>query len=123
MFFFRDNYKRRSLHFTPCVNQIVMSSSGITIMAKIQSTAANLYQHVYQRSSTAVRQQRSVTKLTKNNTRTGNSVTGSVSTSVGIRGFPDLLRCCKNARGLRREIFRPFPVAVTVTWTSPFPKP
>ncbi|CAH3161829.1 unnamed protein product [Porites lobata] len=30
-----------------------MSSSGITITAKIQSTAANFYQHVYQRSSTA----------------------------------------------------------------------
>ncbi|CAH3161834.1 unnamed protein product [Porites lobata] len=65
---FRDNYKRRSLQFMPCVNQIVMSSSGITITAKIQSTAANFYQHVYQRSSTAVRQQRSITKLTKNRT-------------------------------------------------------
>ena len=63
-----DNYKRGSLQFVPCVNQIVMSSSGITITAKIQSTAANFYQHVYQRSSTAVRQQRSITKLTKNRT-------------------------------------------------------
>ena len=53
----------------PCVNQIVMSSSGImTITAKIQSTEANFYLHVYQRSSTAVRQQRSITKLTKNRT-------------------------------------------------------
>ena len=45
------------------------------------------------------------------------------------RGFPDLLRAVRrllgweNARGLRREIFCPFPAAVTVIWTSPFPNP
>ena len=44
-------------------------------------------------------------------------------------GFPDLLRALRqllgweNARGLRREIFCPFPAAVTATWTSPFSKP
>ena len=44
-------------------------------------------------------------------------------------GFPDLLRALRqllgweNARGLRREIFCPFPAADTVIWTPPFPKP
>ena len=64
----------------PCVIKIQRQASRLT--AKIQSTAANFYQHLYQRSSTTVRQQRSITKLTKNNTRTANSiVTGSLSTS------------------------------------------
>ena len=47
----------------------------------------------------------------KQNTRIANSVTGPVSTSVGI------------GDSLRKEIFRLFHAAVKVTWTSPFPKP
>ena len=45
------------------------------------------------------------------------------------RGFPDLLRALRqllgweNVRGLRREIFSPFPAAATVIWTYPPPKP
>ena len=44
------------------------------------------------------------------------------------RGFPDLLRAVRrllgweNARGLRREIFCPFPPAVTVMVDIPIPK-
>ena len=61
----------------------------------------------------------------KQNTRTANSVTGSLSTCRD-RGFPYLLRAprqlfgWKNARVLRREIFCPFPAAVTVACEQAF---
>ena len=125
MFSFRDNFKRRSLQFMPCVNQIVISSSGITISGKDSVYSGKLLPaFFYCCKTTKINQQADQ----KQNTRTANSVTGSLSTCRD-RGFPYLLRAprqlfgWKNARVLRREIFCPFPAAVTVVlvvqcWSS-----
>ena len=86
MFFFRDNYKRRSLQFMQCVNlsdrNVIVRhhNNGKNSVYSGKLLPARLPAFFYCCKETKINHQADQ----KQNTRTANSVTGPVSTSVGI---------------------------------------